>query len=57
MIKRVLKYLFVFTCLIILGCSSDDDGDDRPLCSEYNAQNPNDNFVPCESEESPCKCG
>ena len=54
--RTILKYLFIVLCLIIFGCSSDDN-DDRPFCSEYNEQNPNDDFIPCENEESPCKCG
>jgi hypothetical protein len=56
--KIILKYITLFSFLLVLSCSTDDDnGDDRPFCSEYNAQNPSDEFVPCENEESPCKCG
>ncbi|WP_430466578.1 hypothetical protein [Winogradskyella ouciana] len=52
--KAFVMYAFVMT--FILGCTS-DNSDERPFCSEYNVQSPDDNFIPCEDEESPCKCG
>lgn len=54
--NKILKLSILFLFFVTLSSCSDDD-DTRPLCSEYNEQNPNDVFIPCEDPESPCQCG
>jgi hypothetical protein len=53
--NKILKFSILLIFLGTFSCSDDDDN--RPLCSEYNIQNPNDVFIPCDDPESPCQCG